>query len=182
MSKLRIISGKYRSRLIEFNSLNNPYLRPTLNRLRETVFNWLNPHIIDTKCLDAFAGSGALGFESLSRFAKSCDFFEIDKKTVKYLNKNKSMLKAYNAFIYQKNILNYLKDCKGYGIIFLDPPFDTPLLNISLSFIISNKKINSETVIYIEFPNNFPPANLLNFYILNKTKQGSITAYLLKKK
>ena len=181
LSKVRIIAGKYKSRQIEFSGTNNTNLRPTSDRLRETLFNWLIPYIVDATCLDAFAGSGALGFEALSRLAKSCDFFELDHQAIKQLNYNKIKLDIGNAFIHQNDSLNHLKNCNHYQVIFLDPPFNSNLLEKALVAIINNNNIDNNCVIYIEYAHNNPPAVLPDFVILKQTKQGAVSACLLQK-
>lgn len=181
ISKVRIISGKYKSRQIKFNGADNASLRPTSDRLRETLFNWLMPYIFDATSLDAFAGSGALGFEALSRLAKSCDFFELDHQAIQHLNSNKAKLNINNACIQQKDVLSHLKTCDNYQVIFLDPPFNSDLLHEALSSIIDNNNINDESVIYAECGSNIPASFLECFTTLKKTKQGAIYACLLQK-
>ncbi|GGF90559.1 MULTISPECIES: 16S rRNA (guanine(966)-N(2))-methyltransferase RsmD [Cysteiniphilum] len=181
LSKVRIISGKYKSRQIEFSGENNSTLRPTSDRLRETLFNWLMPYVVDANCLDAFAGSGTLGFEALSRLAKSCDFFELDVQAIKHLNSNKNKLNIENATIYQRDVLTHLKTCDNYDVIFLDPPFSSDLLEQSLSSILSNVNINNDCVIYAEYASNNLPPSQSHFTILKRTKQGAVSACLLQK-
>lgn len=181
ISKVRIITGKYKSRQIEFSGTNNNNLRPTSDRLRETLFNWLIPYIVDATCLDGFAGSGALGFEALSRLAKSCDFFELDTQAIKYLNSNKIKLNIDNAIIYQSDALNHLKICANYSVIFLDPPFNSDLRERALAVILKNKNIDNDSIIHIEYASNNPPALLSQFAVLKQTKQGTVCACLLRK-
>ena len=180
--KVRIIAGKYKSRQITFSTVNNKNTRPTTDRLRETLFNWLIPYIIKAKCLDAFAGSGALGFEALSRLAESCDFFEIDNQAIKQLTYCKDKLNADNAFIYQNDVIRYLQNCSNYQVIFLDPPFNSKLLNKALMLILKNTNIGSDTLIYAEYSTK-TEVNLLNYFkTIKQTKQGQVTACLLWKK
>ncbi|MDA0910793.1 MAG: 16S rRNA (guanine(966)-N(2))-methyltransferase RsmD [Proteobacteria bacterium] len=181
LSKVRIIAGKYKSRQIEFSATNNTNLRPTSDRLRETLFNWLMSYIADASCLDAFAGSGTLGFEALSRLAKSCDFFELDPQAIKHLNNNKNRLAIDNAIIYQADVLTYLKACHNYRVIFLDPPFNSELLEQSFSSILNNDNIDTDCVIYAEYATNNPPPSLSHFTMLKQTKQGVVSACLLQK-
>src|SRR6478672_9434831 len=94
-SELRIIGGKYRSRKISFTEEDG--LRPTHNRIRETVFNWLAEYIENSVCLDAFAGSGAMGFEALSRGAKHVTFCDISKNIINTIKQNAENLKITNA-------------------------------------------------------------------------------------
>ncbi|WP_192484630.1 MULTISPECIES: 16S rRNA (guanine(966)-N(2))-methyltransferase RsmD [Cysteiniphilum] len=181
LSKVRIIAGKYKSRQIEFSGENNSTLRPTSDRLRETLFNWLMPYVVDANCLDAFAGSGMLGFEALSRLARSCDFFELNAQAIKHLNNNKNKLAIDNAAIYQRDVLAYLKTCDNYNVIFLDPPFSSNLLEQSLSSILNNINIDNDCVIYTEYASNNLPPSLSHFTVLKQTKQGAVSACLLQK-
>lgn len=181
LSKVRIIAGKYKSRQIEFSGENNSTLRPTSDRLRETLFNWLMPYVVDANCLDAFAGSGTLGFEALSRLARSCDFFELNAQAIKHLNNNKNKLAIDNASIYQRDVLAHLKTCGNYDVIFLDPPFISDLLEQSLSSILNNVNIDKDCVIYAEYASNNLPPSLSHFTVLKQTKQGAVSACLLQK-
>ena len=130
MSQLRIIAGKFRSRKITFSEEIG--LRPTHDRIRETVFNWLGKEVINAVCLDLFAGSGALGFEALSRGAKHTTFVDTNKNNINNLKLNAGNLKLEkNAtdFInsdFQKLNLNQL--CNKFNIAFLDPPFKQNLI------------------------------------------------------
>ncbi|WP_100550974.1 16S rRNA (guanine(966)-N(2))-methyltransferase RsmD [Caedibacter taeniospiralis] len=180
-SKIRIISGKYKAHHIEFSARKNADLRPTSDRLRETLFNWLMPYIVEAKCLDAFAGSGALGFEALSRLAKSCDFFELDAQAIKQLEHTKNKLNADNANIYHANVLSHVQHCLNYQLIFLDPPFKSELLSEALSLILANENISQDALIYAEYPTITPPDLLVHFSILKQTRQGAVSACLLRK-
>ena len=89
---IRIIAGQHRGRKLPVLMADG--LRPTTDRVKETVFNWLMPYIQDATCLDCFAGSGGLGFEALSRGAKSVTFIELNKAAAQQLKENKALLKA----------------------------------------------------------------------------------------
>jgi len=96
-NNVKIIGGKWKRKNISFNEAMG--LRPTLGRVRETLFNWLGQDLNNKKCLDLFAGTGALGFEALSRNAESCTFVENNPSTFQKLIENKENLKADNAII-----------------------------------------------------------------------------------
>ena len=129
-NSLRIIGGIWRSRHITV--LEAAGLRPTPNRVRETVFNWLSPYIHDAVCLDAFAGSGALGFEALSRGAKSVTLVEKNKQVAQQLAKNKQLLNAENAYVINANFLQYhFSEQAKFNLVFLDPPFNHDMLQKS---------------------------------------------------
>src|SRR3990167_5049181 len=118
----RIIGGQHRSRKLAFIEVEG--LRPTTDRVRETVFNWLAHHVAGASVLDLFAGSGALGFEALSRGAAQATLIELDKTAAAMLAENARLLNA-TVTIVQTNALDWL-DRPGtdtYDLVFIDPPF-----------------------------------------------------------
>ena len=127
--RLRIVAGKWRSRLLDIADV--PGLRPTSERIRETVFNWLAPVIEGARCLDLFAGTGALGLEALSRGAAEVVFVERSREAASALSKNIAALDADAAVLVQGDALDYLarNDTGRFDIVFLDPPFAADMLN-----------------------------------------------------
>ena len=124
---MRIIGGEYRSRILHFPDATG--LRPTPDRVRETLFNWLGQRLHGMVCLDAFAGSGALGFEAASRGAARVVMLERDGKVRDALRQNVSLLQAGRVDILQMDALTYLsRPGEMFDVIFLDPPFDANLL------------------------------------------------------
>ena len=121
--RLRIVAGKWRSRLLDI--ADEPGLRPTSERVRETVFNWLAPLIQGARCLDLFAGSGALGFEALSRGAASVVFVDNSGSAIKAIEKSARALEAAGADIHRGDAADYVRNARpaSFDIIFLDPPF-----------------------------------------------------------
>ena len=111
--EVRIIAGLWRGRKLPV--LNAEGLRPTGDRVKETLFNWLMPYIVDSYCLDCFAGSGSLGFEALSRQAKQVTFLELDKTVANQLKKNLQTLKTTNeqAQVINQNSLEFLKQAQN---------------------------------------------------------------------
>ena len=111
--EVRIIAGLWRGRKLPV--LNAEGLRPTGDRVKETLFNWLMPYIVDSHCLDCFAGSGSLGFEALSRQAKQVTFLELDKTVANQLKKNLQTLKttAEQAQVINQNSLEFLKQVQN---------------------------------------------------------------------
>lgn len=111
-SELRIIGGKFKTRKIEINT-KNVELRPTLDRVRETVFNWLAPFILEANCLDLFAGTGIFSFEALSRGAKHVTTLEIEPLTYKNIiaNKKKLQLDDQQLQIFNQDVLFFLNNC-----------------------------------------------------------------------
>lgn len=125
--QLRIIGGEWRSRRLRFPEVDG--LRPTLDRVRETLFNWLQFDIEGARVLDAFAGSGALGFESLSRDAKDVVFLEKHPKAALQLKDNLKLLHASNAQVWACDALVWLEqNPQPFDLVFLDPPFGDGLL------------------------------------------------------
>ncbi|WP_396587958.1 16S rRNA (guanine(966)-N(2))-methyltransferase RsmD [Bermanella sp. R86510] len=147
-NRLRIIGGQWRSRMLDFPSIDG--LRPTTDRIRETLFNWLAPHILGAKVLDVFAGSGALGFEALSREAARGVMLEKHPQAAKQLKENAKLL-ACNAEIQQVDALHYLAHCQEtFDVIFLDPPFNKGLLPQCIELIQTGKLLAPSGWIYIE--------------------------------
>jgi 16S rRNA (guanine966-N2)-methyltransferase len=119
---LRVIGGKYRSRLLRVPQ--RPGLRPTPDRVRETLFNWLGQDLDGLACLDLFAGSGALGFEAASRGAKHVVMVERERAACDALEVNRRALAASQIEIIKADALRFLRDGRGvYDVVFLDPPF-----------------------------------------------------------
>ena len=148
---VRIISGRFRGRKLPVLDVQG--LRPTTDKNKEMLFSWLMPYICDARCLDAFAGSGGLGFEALSRYAKSCIFIELDKKVAKMLADNIQLLNlpVPQATIIQGNTTDMLNNLSHpYELIFLDPPFKQNLLPKTIERIVEKDLLAIEGIIYIE--------------------------------
>jgi 16S rRNA (guanine966-N2)-methyltransferase len=150
---VRIIGGKWRSRKLRFVSVDG--LRPTGSRIRETLFNWLAPSIEGARCLDLFAGSGALCFEVLSRGADCCVAIEANSQAASELRYNQAQLAAGNLEIVTGNCQGFLErgnTTKPYDIIFLDPPFDMQIHKQVSKLLLSGHWLTSRAQIYCEFP------------------------------
>jgi 16S rRNA (guanine966-N2)-methyltransferase len=148
-SKIRIIAGKWRGRKLEV--VDAPGLRPTPDRVRETLFNWIQQEIVGARCLDLFAGTGALGFEALSRDASEVIMIESDAKAVEYLNQHAKLLKSENQTIQLANAMSWLKQgAKGFDIIFLDPPFKQGYIEKCCAIIKDESLLNANGLVYIE--------------------------------
>lgn len=150
MNEVRIIGGQFKGRKIRFRPTGG--LRPTLDAVRETLFNWLMFKVKDAKCLDLFAGSGALGFEALSRFASLVVFVEQDREALLSLKKNIALFEAQEqGKAVQDTAFHFLsKNQTKFDLIFLDPPFKTPLLAETLSLIHEKAALAREGLIYFE--------------------------------
>ncbi len=126
-NRVRIIGGIWRSRLITFP--DSAALRPTPDRVRETLFNWLAPDINGARCLDLFAGSGALGFEAASRGASAVLMVERERTVCAALETNRTALAAAQVKIVRADAVDFLRGAQSaqgvYDVVFLDPPFDS---------------------------------------------------------
>lgn len=169
--ELRIIGGDFRGKKINF--LNREGLRPTPSRVRETLFNWLMTDIKGANCLDCYAGSGALGFEALSRGAKSVTFLEKNKCNYHELQKNSQSFNVPLAInIIHTDAIEFLKNSrKQFQIIFLDPPFSSNLIEKSLELIKKNQLLADEGKIYIESSDKIDNNN---FKLIQHKKAGSV--------
>ena len=127
-NQLRIIGGTWRSRKVSFPDAEG--LRPSPDRVRETLFNWLAPIIEGARCLDLFTGSGALGLEALSRGAGEVVFVDSDHRVVSQLQQNLKLLNATGGSVVTANALGYLDGAaKAFDGVFLDPPYRKGLLS-----------------------------------------------------
>jgi len=150
-SSCRIIGGNWRGRKIKFDDADD--LRPTIDRIRETVFNWLQPYLNKSVCLDLFAGSGVLGLEALSRGATEVVLVEKNKTTANNIKKNLSQLKASDAVVYTDDALNWLNASvkkQHFNLVFLDPPFHTDLLEKSTITLNDSGILADDAIIYVE--------------------------------
>lgn len=126
-SQVRIIGGVHRGRRLSFAEL--PGLRPTGDRIRETLFNWLQPYVEGARCLDLFAGSGALGLEAASRGASKVVMIDSAQAVVRQLKENTRVLGLDQVNVIRADALQWLEqDATPFDIVFLDPPFDADLL------------------------------------------------------
>ena len=147
--QIRIIGGQWRGRKLPVPDAVG--LRPTTDRVRETLFNWLAPYIVEAHCLDCFAGSGALGLEALSRYAATATLIEMDKNVARQLQKNLATLKASQGNVLNTNTLNVLaQPGTPHHIVFVDPPFRKGLLDETLSLLEKNGWLADNALIYVE--------------------------------
>lgn len=179
-NKLRIIGGQWRSRQLPFPDVQG--LRPTTDRVRETVFNWLMPYLPGAKVLDVFAGSGALGFEALSREAADAVLLEKDSKAARMLKENTALLKA-NAQVFQTDSLNWLQSCDTqFNVIFLDPPFNKGLLPNCIETIESKNLLAANGWIYIESEADLSELNIPSSWHMHRDKKaGQVMLRLFQK-
>ncbi len=177
---LRIIGGQWRGRKLGFARVDA--IRPTPDRVRETLFNWLAPIIRNATCLDLFTGSGALGFESLSRGAASVVMCDTNNKIIATLKDHASVLKTDAAIFLQTNALDFLdRNNQKFDLIFLDPPFDSNLLEKCFEIISKKGCLNEDAMIYVECDSKKELPIVPNNWLLHRNKKAGDVAYYLFK-
>lgn len=180
-STLRIIGGKWRSRKIKFLTLKG--VRPTTDMSRETLFNWLVPFIVDANCCDLFAGSGALGFEALSRGAKHVTMIDLSRKIVGKLKENAAALEADNADFYCASIPENLEKIPNqpFDIVFLDPPFQKGMVEKTCNKLQSSEFLTENALIFIEAEKRLDVEKIIpkNWEILRQKNFGMAKIYLV---
>lgn len=177
IGSIRIIAGKHRGRKLPV--LMAEGLRPTTDRIKETVFNWLMPYIQDSVCLDCFAGSGGLGFEALSRGAKHVTFLELNKVAAHQLMQNKELLNADNVTIENTDALTFLaREQKSYSVVFLDPPFRKNLVE-KAALLLEESIIKNNGLIYVEMESEQNNQQLPTNWQLLKEKNAGQVCYRL---
>ncbi|EIC82622.1 16S rRNA (guanine(966)-N(2))-methyltransferase [Serratia sp. M24T3] len=176
--QIRLIGGQWRGRKLPVP--HSPGLRPTTDRVRETLFNWLAPVIQGARCLDCFAGSGALGIEALSRYAGSATLLEFEKPVAQQLERNLALLNAQQGQVINVNTMNWLaKSGTPYDVIFLDPPFRKGILQDTLGLLDANGWLADEAWIYIESEVEHGPIPVPNGWRLHREKIAGQVAYRL---
>ncbi|AHJ76201.1 16S rRNA (guanine(966)-N(2))-methyltransferase [Kosakonia sacchari] len=176
--QIRIIGGQWRGRKLPVP--DSPGLRPTTDRVRETLFNWLAPSMVDAHCLDCFAGSGALGLEALSRYAASATLLEMERSVAQQLQQNLATLKAANAKVVNTNTLTFLANPgTPHNIAFIDPPFRKGMLEDTVRLLENNGWLADDALVYIEseVENGLPPVPA--HWQLHREKVAGQVAYRL---
>jgi len=154
-------------------------LRPTPDRVRETLFNWLQPYLHGAKCLDLFAGSGALGIEAVSRGATSSILIEQDRETAETLRETLRMLDADKIIVHQVDALQWIKTAEQvFDIIFLDPPFGKNMIEQCLSLLAESECVGEQTLIYVESESIWQSE--INVEVIKQAKAGQVHYMLLK--
>ena len=182
-NSIRIIAGVWRGRRLPV--LDHQGLRPTTDRVRETVFNWLMHDVAGAQCLDLFAGSGALGFECLSRGAKAVDFVETERSVTTTIGQNLELLlgdkSAEKAEIYNIDALRFLqkKAHKHYDIVFLDPPFQSSMLLKSLQLLLDFDWLSDNALVYLEHDSSDESMNMPEEFELYRQGKAGQSAYFI---
>src|SRR5579872_6568635 len=156
-NEFRIIAGVWRRRKLKFPPL--PGIRPSPDRVRETLFNWLMDHVAGARCLDLFAGSGALGLEALSRGASEVVFVDRERAALDAVGGHLATLAARGGSLVQADALVWLETPgTPFDIVFLDPPFDAELLPRVCELLERGRWLKPGAHIYMEYPAERPPA------------------------
>ncbi|MCW8883756.1 MAG: 16S rRNA (guanine(966)-N(2))-methyltransferase RsmD [Motiliproteus sp.] len=180
---LRIIAGQWRGRKLPFP--DQPGLRPTPDRVRETLFNWLQMHVPGSRCLDLFTGSGALALEALSRGAAKATLIDSSKAVIEQLGSNLRTLSAENVELVHNSALNWLQQPQTqnhYDLVFLDPPFRQQMLEPCCQLLENSGLLSSNGLIYIEAERELTPLPTPASWTLLKQKQsGQVISYLFQR-
>jgi 16S rRNA (guanine966-N2)-methyltransferase len=177
--QLRIVAGNWRSRLLQIADVAG--LRPTSERIRETLFNWLAPRIHGAKCLDLCAGTGALGLEALSRGAGELVFVEQSAVAFRTLKSNIALLGATNAEVLNVDARQYLdaSNARPFDIVFLDPPFAADLYDELCRLLIEQRWLADDARIYIEMDKDQPELLIPPGWQVLKNKTAGNVRYML---
>ncbi|MGI5308403.1 16S rRNA (guanine(966)-N(2))-methyltransferase RsmD [Rheinheimera sp. WS51] len=176
---VRVISGKWRGRKLPV--FNAEGLRPTPDRVKETLFNWLMQHIDGALVLDCFSGSGSLAIEALSRHAHFASLIERDRKLASHLSQNLQRLNCTNAEVINQDCLNVLAKTasKQYDIVFIDPPFHKDLAMVCCQALENNAWLNQGSFIYLEVEKELDVSLVPSNWLLIKQQQAGQLAYRL---
>ena len=175
-NKVRIIGGEWRSRIITLP--NSADVRPTPDRVRETVFNWLGQDLSGKNCLDLFAGSGAMGFEAASRGAAQVVMVESGSRVLKSLRANINTLGAAQIRLVSMDALKFVdSDRQLFDVIFVDPPYRLELLPKLLPKL--SLHLAEGGLVYVEDDNFFEPG--AGWVVWRKDRAGNVYYQLLKK-
>lgn len=185
---LRIIGGEWRGRKIPFATAVG--LRPTQDRVRETLFNWVASQIPGATCLDLFAGTGALGLEALSRGAKQVNFVDLSNIATSSLNDNLKLLpvaEGHVSKVEQMSSFNWLRSYKAlsetstqierYDLVFLDPPFALALMQDTLTALFDSQCLAAKAMIYVEQPQPLTDLILPEGWKLHRSKKAGQVFY-----
>ncbi len=176
--KIRIIGGLWRGR--KLSVADEEELRPTTDRIRETLFNWLQTIISGANCLDLFAGTGSLSFEALSRGAASSILIEQNSSLLALLKENKKALAAENAKIENCDGIEWLRKChQSFDIIFLDPPFHQGFIDEACQLIRQSNCLKATGLLYIESEVNQKVPTGFSIYKQKTTAQVQYGLYKL---
>ena len=175
---MRIISGKYKGKKLEGFDIEGT--RPTMDRIKESLFGIIQNHIKDSKVLDLFSGSGSLGIEAISNGCKSCYFVDNNKIAIETIKKNTTYIKEEIIILKKDYIeaLNYFKENNiTFDIIFLDPPYKLNLINKSIELIENYNLLNKNGIIICEYVQEQFSSN---YNLIKEKKYGSKSIRIYK--
>ena len=178
--RVRIIGGEWRRRSLEFPAIDD--VRPTPDRVRETLFNWVAPVLPGSRCLDLFAGSGALGLEALSRGAGQATFVDQSRALLKALRANLGTLNASNSEVVQADVMAYLERESNDGamdLVFLDPPFRAGFVEPVCERLAAGAWVKPGSLVYIEHESDLPEPRLPQNWELSRRKTAGQVCYSL---
>lgn len=179
--EVRIIGGQWRGRRLRFSAAEG--LRPTLDRFRETLFNWLMFDVEGARCLDLFAGSGALGLEALSRGALQVDFVDASPVVCRDIRQHLHTLGSDKGRVWHSAAEAWLKahaELGPYDLVFLDPPFHHDLLQVCCHWLEKNGYLADNCKIYLEAENGFDRSRLpYNWQVLREKDAKNKVFFLL---
>lgn len=176
--QLRIIGGEWRGRKLSFPEIAE--LRPTADRVRETLFNWLQAEIPGARCLDLFAGSGAIGLEALSRGASEVVMVEQDRNAAEQIRQHLLTLGSHSGRVDNRDVFHYLKDISTpFDVVFLDPPYRLNCLEQCCQLLEQGGWLKQKAYIYLEDSSNRPPPHLPDKWQLIRNKKAGEVAYSL---
>ena len=177
--QLRIIGGRLRGRRWQF--ADDPAIRPTPDRVRETLFNWLQPVIDGARCIDLFAGSGALGLEALSRGASAVLFVDRSAAAVKALRAVTEQWGVQGARFQVDDAIQALRGAGGpWDVVFLDPPFAAGLALGTLRALAAEGVLARGALVYLEVPANDPlPPLPAGWSVHRQGRAGEVGYHLL---
>jgi 16S rRNA (guanine966-N2)-methyltransferase len=175
--KIRLIAGKWRGRKLDV--IDSPGLRPTPNRIRETLFNWLQNEIVGARCLDLFAGTGALAFEALSRGAAEVVMVESNPKIIESLKEHAETLGCEGHIIQTADATSWMQQgIKGFDIVFLDPPFGQGYIQQCCTIISEHSLLNAHGLVYIESEKNLSLPD--GWKIRKQMRAGNVQSALIE--
>ena len=176
--EVRIIGGIFRGRKLRFPE--DAIIRPTPDRVRETLFNWLQPFLNGARCLDLFAGSGALGVEALSRGASRAVFVDASRSAITALKATLEQFRAEGAEFVIDNAGHFLREPGGpYDVVFLDPPFGEGHLEPALAQLAATGCLAQGAFVYIEQPKKQPLPPISSRWSLHREGHAGEVAYSL---
>ncbi len=181
---MKIISGTLKGRRI--NGYDIEGTRPTMDRVKESLFGMIQEYVKESLCLDLFAGSGNLGLEAISNGAKMCYFNDKNIKCIKTIQKNivdfniQAQAKVFNLD-YKALLKKMVTDNRQFDIIFLDPPYKTTYLNEIILFIINNNLLNNDGIIVCEVDNDYLNSDFSNLEIIKKRQYSDKFIIIYKK-